>query len=231
MVDGVVVKRRLADTPEDGVTTGGASSSSCAGPEVPRGGVRQRLVQSDVSEACGSDGDLVSSLNKDWDHRAAEFPEGAGVCAWSFFTRSEWHARYGSSWRAQCLSCPQERVCVYLSKCLLQLCGTIFLLKRRPGSRDQLLDAQVTWKDFTEPLRFFAVSKDNKWNDIKKHMHFFSQLFDVSHARVSRQVQLHAQLRGWLATQNKSWATQDSDRGACNTRDALMCLREGGGGR
>ena len=64
MVDGVGIKRRLADTQDDGVTTGGASSSSCAGPEVPRGGVRQRLVQSDVSEASGSNGDLVSSLKK-----------------------------------------------------------------------------------------------------------------------------------------------------------------------
>ena len=66
MVDGVGIKRRLVDTQDDGVTTGGASSSSCAGPEVHRGGVRQRLVQSDVSEASGPDGDLVSSLKKDW---------------------------------------------------------------------------------------------------------------------------------------------------------------------
>ena len=45
----------------------------------------------------------------------------------------------------------------------------------------QLLDVHVTWKDFTEPRRFFAVSKDNKWSDIKKHMHVFSQLLDASH--------------------------------------------------
>ena len=38
----------------------------------------------------------------------------------------------------------------------------------------QLLDPHVTWKDVTEPRRFFAVSKDNKWSDIKKHLHFFS---------------------------------------------------------
>ena len=44
----------------------------------------------------------------------------------------------------------------------------------------QLLGAHVTWKDFTEPLRFFAVSTHNKWSDIKKHMHFFSQLLDAS---------------------------------------------------
>ena len=57
MVNGVGIKRRLGDTQDDGVTTGGASSSSCAGLENRRGG---------VSEASGSDGDLVSSLKKDW---------------------------------------------------------------------------------------------------------------------------------------------------------------------
>ena len=59
----------------------------------------------------------------------------------------------------------------------------------------QLLDVHVTWKDVTETLRFFAVSKD-KWSDIKKHSHFFGQLLDASNGRVSRQVRLHAQLRG-----------------------------------
>ena len=88
----------------------------------------------------------------------------------------------------------------------------------------QLLDVHVTWKDFTEPRRFFAVSKDNKWSDTKKHMHVFSQLLDASHGRVPRQVRLHAQLRGWLATQNKSWATQDSERGGFYIRYARMCL-------
>ena len=88
----------------------------------------------------------------------------------------------------------------------------------------QLLGAHVTWKDFTEPLRFFAVSTHNKWSDIKKHMHFFSQLLDASHGRVPCQVRLHAQLRGWIATQNKSWATRDSERGAYNFYYALMCL-------
>ena len=87
-----------------------------------------------------------------------------------------------------------------------------------------LLDAHVTWKDVTEPRRFFAVSKDNKWSDIKKHLQFFSQLLDASHGRVPRQVRLHAQLRGWLATQNKSWATQESERGAYNIHYALKCL-------
>ena len=48
------------DTRDGGVTTGGSSSSSCAGPEVPSGGARQRLVQSDVSKASGSDGNLGS---------------------------------------------------------------------------------------------------------------------------------------------------------------------------
>ena len=87
----------------------------------------------------------------------------------------------------------------------------------------QLLDVHVTWKDVTEPRRFFA-SKDNKWSDTKKHMHVFSQLLDASHGRVPRQVRLHAQLRGWLATQNKSWATQDSERGGYDILYARMCL-------
>ena len=48
----------------------------------------------------------------------------------------------------------------------------------------QLLDVHVTWKYFKEPLRFFAVSKDNKRSDTKKHMHVFSLLLDASHGRV-----------------------------------------------
>ena len=84
-------------------------------------------------------------------------------------------------------------ICTVVSICPSVYCNfeaPSFFMKLRPRSHGgdvltlelpQLLDAHATWEDVTEPLRFFAVSKDNKWSDIKKHLHFFSRLLDASH--------------------------------------------------